>query len=201
MPVSGDRLIHVHRTHGGIAGRFQPSGDSHRAAHLTGVSTGTGHPDDDRRLEPVDRVGADAQQARTLSVNSGGQRRLARGRPGNRSSARGPEGASRHAITVTDAGTGLFTAPVGAGPMPGRRTPVVRSETTMLRPCGPGTPCRPQWCSTELSAQRCGLTRENLVTPVGAGKSSAAWSAAHAWVQRVPDCRQVRSATSIRMSW
>ena len=72
MPVDGDRLIHVHGTDGGIAGRFQPSGDGHRPAHLAGVGAGTGHPDDDRRLQPVDRVGADAQQARTLSVNPGG---------------------------------------------------------------------------------------------------------------------------------
>jgi hypothetical protein len=33
---------------------------------------GTGHPDDDRRLQPVDRVGADTQQARALSIDSGG---------------------------------------------------------------------------------------------------------------------------------
>ena len=72
MPVDGDRLIHVHGTDGGITGRFQPSGDGHRPAHLAGVGAGTGHPDDDRRLQPVDRVGADAQQARALGVYSGG---------------------------------------------------------------------------------------------------------------------------------
>src|SRR5436190_1310368 len=38
------------------------------------------------------------------------------GRPVNRSSARGPEGACRHAITVTDAETGPFIAPVRARP-------------------------------------------------------------------------------------
>ena len=72
MPVDGDRLIHVHGTDGGITGRFQPSGDSHRSMHLAGVGAGTGHPDDDRRLQPVDRVGADAQQACSLGVYPGG---------------------------------------------------------------------------------------------------------------------------------
>ena len=82
MPVGGDRLIHVDGTDRGIAGRFQPPGDGHRAAHLAGVGAGAGYPDDDRRLQPVDRVGADAQQARALSVNSGGRAGLLEGIPG-----------------------------------------------------------------------------------------------------------------------
>ena len=73
VPAGGDRLIYVDGADRGIAGRFQPAGDGHCAAHLAGVGAGTGYPGDDRRLEPVDRVGADAQQARALSVDSGGR--------------------------------------------------------------------------------------------------------------------------------
>jgi len=82
MPIRGDRLIHVHHAHCGILGCFQPPGDTHRPSHLNGVSTGAGHPDDNRRLQPEDRVGADAQQARTLSVNSGGSAGLLESIPG-----------------------------------------------------------------------------------------------------------------------
>jgi hypothetical protein len=58
-------------THSRITGRFQPPGDSYYPSHMAGVSAGTGHPGDDRGLQPVDRVGADTQQARALGVQPG----------------------------------------------------------------------------------------------------------------------------------
>jgi hypothetical protein len=61
----------IHHAHSRITGRFQPPGDSYYPSHMAGVSAGTGHPGDDRGLQPVDRVGADTQQARALGVQPG----------------------------------------------------------------------------------------------------------------------------------
>lgn len=50
---------------------------------------------------------------------------------------------------------------------------------------GLGTPYGPQWCSNEATTPHCGLTGQNLVTPVCWRVGSAAQLAACAWDHRV----------------
>ena len=76
VPVSGDRLIHMDGADGGIADRFQPSGDGYCAADVINVSAGAGDPGDDGVLQAVDRVRSQAQQAGAVGVDSGDSARL-----------------------------------------------------------------------------------------------------------------------------
>jgi len=66
-----DRLVDIHHTDGRIVHGLQPAGDRYCPAHLAGIGAGTGHPGDDGSFQPVDGVGADAQQAGTGGVDPG----------------------------------------------------------------------------------------------------------------------------------
>ena len=71
VPVDDDRLIDIHHAHGRVVDGLQPPGDGYCPADLIGVSAGTGDPGDDGGLQPVDRVGADPQQAGTVGIDPG----------------------------------------------------------------------------------------------------------------------------------
>ena len=64
-------LVDIHHADGRVVHGLQPAGDGYGPAHLTGVSAGTGHPGDDGSLQPVDGIGADAQQAGTGGIDPG----------------------------------------------------------------------------------------------------------------------------------
>jgi hypothetical protein len=66
-----DGLVDVHHADRRIADGLQPPGDRHGPADITGVSAGARHPGDDGCRQPVDRVGADPQEACTCGVDPG----------------------------------------------------------------------------------------------------------------------------------
>ena len=69
--VDHDRLIDIHHAHRRVVDGLQPPGDRYGPADLAGVGAGAGYPGDDGGLQPVDRVGADPEQAGAGGVDPG----------------------------------------------------------------------------------------------------------------------------------